>query len=297
LEQRTATAPAFRLVREETLRFGEKLDLRPWADRPLFMSVTITLNLMGRAATVLYQPHPLYMRLARDQVEERYRIVPSMAEQPFLVSPVLVGNYDVINLYASHPGKAPESVTFERPTRGPLEFRNDLTVRLYASPGFPCAARSVSPSRILADVQGRVFWPEPESVESATPARVVIFHGTTALLVHTPSRIVMEIPEKASSFSGYFGIPEEAYVGEGRTQGVDISITVEDQSGQRRVVLDRSLQPLSRAEDRGRFAFRVPVDGGRDHSLTLTTGQAASGPAEGDPAVWSQCRFEESHGQ
>lgn len=294
LQQRTAVAPAFRLVHEETLRFGEKLDLRPWGGQPLFMSVTIAPNLLGKAATLLYQPQPLDMRVARDQVEERYRIVPSMAERPFLVNPLLVGNYDVINLYASRPGKAPESVTFERPTRGPLEFRNDLTVRVYASPGFLCAAKGVSASRMLADVQGRVFWPEPESVEGGAPARVMIFHGTSALLVRTPSKIEMEIPENASSFSGYFGIPEEAYVGEGRTQGVEVSIAVEDQSGQRRVVLDRFLQPLSRADDRGRFTFRVPVDGSRDRSVTLTTSAAVSGLAEGDPSVWSQCRFEES---
>jgi len=294
LQQRTAVAPAFQLLHEETLSFGRKLDLRPWGDQPLFMSVTITPNLLGKAATLLYQPHMLYMRVARDHVEERYRIIPSMAERPFLVNPVLVGNYDVINLYASHPGKAPESVTFERPTRGPLEFRNDLTVRLYASPGFLCAARGVSASRMLADVQGRVFWPEPESVETAMPARVMIFHGTSALLVRTPSKIEMEIPESASSFSGYFGITEEAYVGEGRTQGVEVSITVEDQSGHRQVVLDRFLQPLSRADDRGRFTFRVPIDSSRDRSVTLTARAAGSGLAEGDPTVWSQCRFEES---
>ena len=96
----------------------------------------------GRAATLLYQQHPLYMRVARDQVEERYRIVPSMAERPFLVNPLLISNYDVMNLYASRPGKEPESVTFERPARGSLEFRDDLTVRLYASPAFLQAAKA-----------------------------------------------------------------------------------------------------------------------------------------------------------
>ena len=60
------------------------------------MSVTITPTLLGRAATLLYQPHPLYMRVAMEQVDERYRIVLSMAERPFLVNPLLNSNYDVI---------------------------------------------------------------------------------------------------------------------------------------------------------------------------------------------------------
>ena len=82
------------------------------------MSVEITPSLLGRAATFLYQQQPLYMRVSRGQAEERYRIVPSMAERPFLVNPLLNSNYDVMNLYASHPGKEPESVTFERPRAG-----------------------------------------------------------------------------------------------------------------------------------------------------------------------------------
>ncbi len=144
-----------------------------------------------------------------------------MAERPFLVNPLLNSNYDVMNLYASHPGKELASVTFERPAQGSFEFRDHLTVRLYTAPGFPRAAREISVPRMLADVQGRVFWPEPKSVESAAPARVMIFHGAPALIVRAPSKIVVEIPENASSFSGYFGIPEEAYTGDGKTQGVE----------------------------------------------------------------------------
>ena len=297
LQQQATVDPSFQLVHEESLHFGEKLDLRPWAHGPLFMSVKITPSFWGRAATFLYQPRPLHMRIARDQVEERYRIIPSMAEQPFLVDPLLISNYDVINLYASHPGKEPESVTFERPSHGSVEFRDDITVRLYTAPDFPRAAKGISASRILADVQGRVFWPEPESVENTAPSRVMIFHGTPALMVRAPSKIVVEVPANATSFSGYFGIPEEAYTGDGKTQGVKISIAVRDGSGRSRLVLDRFLQPLSQSDDRGRFTFRVPIDSARDRSITLTTSPGPSGSTEGDSSVWSQCRFEESRPQ
>jgi hypothetical protein len=293
LQQRTAEDLAFQLVHEESLHFGEKLDLRPWAQGPLFLSVVVAPSLLGRATTFLYQQHPLYMRVARGQAEERYRIVPSMAELPFLVNPLLNSNYDVMNLYASHPGKAPESVTFARPPQGPFEFRDHLTVRLYAAPAFLRAARGMSVPRMLADVQGRVFWPEPKSVESAAPARVTIVHGTPALRVRAPSRIVVEIPENASSFSGYFGIPEEVYTGDGKTQGVQISLAVQDRSGRSRWGLNRFLQPLSRAGDRGRFSFRIRIDSAHDRSITLTTGPGPSGLGEGGWSVWSQCRFEE----
>jgi hypothetical protein len=293
LQQRTAENLAFQLVHEETLHFGEKLNLRPWAQGPLFMSVAIAPSLMGRAATFLYQQHPLYMRIARGEAEERYRIVPSMAELPFLVNPLLNSNYDVLNLYASQPGKEAESVTFEPPGQGSFEFQDHFTVRLYTAPAFLRAVRGISIPRMLADVQGRVFWPEPKSVESAGRARLVIFHGTPALMVRAPSKIVVEIPENASSFSGYFGVPEEAAAGDDKAQGVEVSIAVQDRSGHNRLELDRLLQPASRADDRGRFSFRIPIDSAGDRSITLTTGPGSPGRAEGGWSVWSQCRFEE----
>jgi hypothetical protein len=216
-----------------------------------------------------------------------------MAKRPFLVNPLLNSNYDVMNLYSSHPGKEPESVTFERSRRGAFEFRDHLTVRLYTAPTFLRAARQISAPRMLADVQGRVFWPEPKSVESAAPTRLMIFRGTPALMVHAPSKVVMEIPESVSSFSGYFGIPDEAYNGDGKVQGVDISIAVQDRSGQTRWKLERLLPPLSKTGDRGPFSFRVPIDNARDRTITLTTGAGPSGGSEGSWSVWSQCRFEE----
>jgi hypothetical protein len=294
LQQRTAEDLAFQLVHEQTLHFGEKLDLRPWAHGPLFMSVEITPSLLGRAATLLYQQHPLYMRVARGQAEERYRIVPSMARRPFLVNPLLNSNYDVLNLYASQPAEESESVTFERPRQGSFEFRDQITVRLHTAPAFPQAARRISVSRMFADVQGRVFWPEPKSVEGAAPARLMILHGTPALIVSAPSKIVLEIPENASSFTGYFGTPEDADTGDDKTQGVEISIVVQDRSGQNRLGLGRFLKPLSRADDRGRFSFRIPIDSAHDRSITLTTQPGFSGSAMGSWLFWSQCRFEGS---
>ena len=293
LQQQTAEDPAFQLVHEVTMRFGEKLDLRPWADGPLFMSVEINSSLLGKAAALLYQQHPLYMRVSRNQQEDRYRIVPSMAEQPFLVSPLLDTNYDVVNLYASHPGKELESVTFERPSQGSFEFRSPFAVRLYTAPAFPNAAKRVSVSRILADVQGRAFWPQPASVESSVPSMLTVFHGTTALAVRAPSKIVVEIPANAASFSGYFGIPEEAYTGDSNAQGEDIAILVRDASGQSQQRFVRFLKPSSRADDRGRFSFRIPIDSTHDRTITLTTEPAPSGIGEGGWSIWSQCRFEE----
>jgi hypothetical protein len=294
LQQRTSEDPAFQLVHQETLHFGDTLDLSAWTHEPLFMSVEIAPSLLGQAATVLYQQQPLHMRVATGQEEERYRIVPSMARRPFLVNPLLNSNYDVMNLFTSRPGKEAESVTFERAQHGAFEFRDNISVRLYTDSAFLRAASQVSVPRMIADVQGRVFWPDPQSVQSSGPAQIMIFHGAPALIVRAPSKIVVEIPENALSFSGYFGMPEETYAGDAKTPGMEISISVQDRFGQSRLGLNRFLKPLSQADDRGRFSFRVPIDSSRDRTITLTTGAASSNHANDSWSVWSQCRFEES---
>jgi hypothetical protein len=134
----------------------------------------------------------------------------------------------------------------------------------------------------------------PKSVESATAPRIVIFHGTPALLVHSPSKVAVEVPPNASSFTGYYGVPEEAYTGDPTTQGVKISISVQDRLGNNRLELERLLQPLAQAGDRGRFTFRVPIDSTRDRTVTLMTSSGYARTGEGGWSVWSQCRFEVS---
>jgi hypothetical protein len=297
LQQRTKEVPAFQLVHEQILHFDEKLDLTPWAHAPLFMSVSIAPRLLGRAVTFLYQQRPLYARVSRDDVQERYRIVPSMAVRPFLLNPLLNSNYDVMKLYASFAGKDSDSVVFERPQEGAFEFQDRLTVRLYTAPAFLRAAKGISAPRMLADVQGRVFWPEPKSVESSAPLQIMIFHGSPSLLVHSPSKIVLEIPQNASAFSGYYGVPEEIYLSDGKMQGVNIAIEVHDNSGKCRWRFERLLQPSYRTGDRGRFPFLVPIDSSRDRSIVLTTALGPSGSASGGGSVWSQCRLEETRAQ
>jgi hypothetical protein len=82
-----------------------------------------------------------------------------MAEQPFLLSPLLSSNSDVMNLYASLPGKGLESVAIKRPATLFYDFRDDIEIKLYTITDFPMAAKITPASGKVTDKQGRVFWP------------------------------------------------------------------------------------------------------------------------------------------
>jgi len=293
LQQRSTREPAFEFVHEQTLHFGQSIDLRPWVKGPLFMSVAIHPTLVGQVAALLYQPQPLHMRVSTARGDRRYRLVPSMVERPFLVNPILESNFDVMNLFTAQLGQPAAEVEFERPPHGAFEYQDHLSVRLYNCPDFPGAARRIPVPRMLADVQGEVFWPEPKSLDSAAPARLAILGGTPALVVHAPSRIVLEIPEQAVRFSGYFGIPEEIGSRRGLGPDVTVAIDVQDRSGKGTRKFVRVLQPCSRADDRSRVPFRIPLDSTNERRITLTTTMAPSARGEGGWSIWSLCRFEE----
>ncbi len=87
LQQRTAEDPAFQLVHEQTLHFGEKLDLSPWAHGPLFMSVRSGPACWDGPLPCCISSNLSSCGLRGVARRERYRIVPSMAERPFLVNP------------------------------------------------------------------------------------------------------------------------------------------------------------------------------------------------------------------
>jgi hypothetical protein len=294
LQQRTAEDPAFQLVHEQILHFGEKLDLTRWADAPLFMSVSIRPSLLGRAITFVYQPEPLFMGIARNGELERFRIVPSMATQPFLVNPLLNGTYDVLFFDISVRRPPTNSVVFEHPENGSFEFQDNLSVRLYTAPGFPHAAKGVSPYDMMADVQGRVFSLEPRpGIRNMCAMQTVMFHGAPAWLMCAPSKIVLDIPPNTSAFSAYFGVPGEIYPGEAATrESVNIAIDVCSKPGACRRASDQLLAPSSGVGDGERFSFRIPIDSSRDRYIELTTSPAPTAKTRNSLSVWSQGRFE-----
>lgn len=137
LRQSSAVNPSFQLVDRQVLRFGEQLDVRRWARRPLFLSVIIRPSLVGRFVEFIYQPPPLYVRISEGEDQKRYRLVPEMAKLPFLLSPMLDNNDDVLALYNASPAKVVESLMIEPPRRRAYEFEPTLDVRLYTATSFP----------------------------------------------------------------------------------------------------------------------------------------------------------------
>lgn len=143
-----------------------------------------------------------------------------------------------------------------------------------------------------AGASGPPFWPKPVSVESWAPTTPTVdFYGFPGLFVHAPGKVVVEIPDHATSYSGFFGILPGAYTGDGKTAGVEFRIDAQLKSGKVLRLFDRLAQPLTQPADRGKLTFKIPVDSTRERELILTTSPAPQKPNNWDWSVWSDCRF------
>lgn len=280
------------LVHEQTLKFGERLDLKPWSETPLVMQVTMQPTLLGRAVKFLYQQPELSLIAYKGTAEKRFRFIPSMAESGFLVSPLLETNDDVLGLLAQAPGVRLDGIGFSLPPgHSSSQFSNEIKVKLYRVNSLPAVPQEKARLEEIAKLSSHVFDPAPISVEVAVPSGPVDLQGEPALWAHAPSRVVLSAPPGARSFSGSMGMLSGAYTGEGGTDGVVFAIDAEGTDGKSRRLMTRMVQPRGRVEDRGRLPFTVPVDTLRDRRLILTVGVGSNNDMRWDWSVWSKCRF------
>lgn len=291
LRQTDAKVPSYQLVDQESLSFGEKLDLSRWEGKPLFMAVSIQPSVLGRVIGFIWQQTPLYIQIETGTKKTRYRFVPEMGELPFLLSPVLNTNDDVLNLFTETNWQPVDAVLFERPSLWSIGYQSKFNVHLYTSRGWPMSSSKPYFARMLADLQALAFWPKPLWIQNWAPTNDVDFFGVPGMLAHAPCKIALAVPKDATSFSGFFGLLPGAYTGQGQTAGVEFSIDIQDRKGRTGRVFDRFVCPLTKPGDRGKLSFYVPVDGQKDRELILTTGIGATGRNNWDWSVWAQCRF------
>jgi hypothetical protein len=68
---------------------NEWVDIRSWHDRYLLLSLDIRYSVAGKVGNTLYRPPIIYMELMGAGWERRYRIIPEMTVDSFLLQPLL----------------------------------------------------------------------------------------------------------------------------------------------------------------------------------------------------------------
>jgi hypothetical protein len=140
---RRIDAPSYQLetILNRTIHFGEALDISPWAGEQLFMTVDMKPSLTVRLRRIFYQEPRINILIQSEGKERKFRYIPIMGTAPFLISPLLETNDDVIKIYDGKPSGTVSSVIFEEPANFFGKFPESFTVKLYRAPGFQKDAR------------------------------------------------------------------------------------------------------------------------------------------------------------
>lgn len=80
-------------------KFGQEV-ANPYENSFVFLRLTFKKSIIGRFISAVYKTEPVWIRVSLQNGQERsFRIIPSMSETGFLISPFIENNSDFSNLY------------------------------------------------------------------------------------------------------------------------------------------------------------------------------------------------------
>jgi hypothetical protein len=143
------------VIHEQTLRFGEVLDLTRWNEDPIFMTVTMRSTLFGKIVKLCVQQPPLYMNVETGNKRAQYRFVPVMGQLPFLLNPLINKTDDLLDLYARSSRTFIKKLSFERRKYLFGQLHNTFTVRLFRASTFLSSVRQTVDYQALEEMAAK----------------------------------------------------------------------------------------------------------------------------------------------
>jgi hypothetical protein len=268
-----------RLILRRTVRLSEPVLLPSTQDEAVWVQVQAAPDALGRARAILYKP-PLLAIVVADEHgrESSWRILPRVARDGFLLSPMLVHNEDLVSLLRGNVSTRVTGFHLESPEYQ-AEFWSHFDVQIFALPSIPLHR----PSNSWLQESGIVDR-GPALISSVEHIEVIDIPEGKALFLHAPGMIAFDIPKGTTRFSGYFGVRSGAYTGDGHTAGVEFEVERADGTRQPVKLWSRYLNPLGRAGDRGTQQFEIELDGATPSRVTLRT---LTGPDNINSWDWS----------
>jgi hypothetical protein len=263
---------------------GEEITLPP-DERPRKIRLDLQLTTRGRIAKLLFKLPPVYLHVRlTDGHVQRFRLIPEMARDGFLLDPLLVTNSDVLRLYGGAPGRRIAAFTVYQKPRNRGYYKNAIAMSMAS------VARCVGNS--LSEIElNRLHYPGftiiPDDVRSNCSVSLAEVDSTDVVIVHAHGEMTFTIPRGASRLRAKFGIMPVAHR-PGTSDGVCFQVVLQpDEGGEQRVLFERFLDPQNVSDDRGVQQLSVTLPPGASGALCLRTINPPGKGAEWDWSFWS----------
>ena len=291
LLKKASPLPAQRLERRpllsQSVAFGEELPIPTNQDHPVWFQATVPLNILGRLRAFFYKPPLVNLTVTDDAGRETtWRLLPRVAEDGFLLEPLIEIQSDFAAYLRGHGDKWLRSLRLEAPP-DQKEFWSRPDIRLYTLPELTLSHEPA----FLHLVDEGITNVAPVAVKSNGPLNTFPVGPVRALLVHAPGEMTFALPDGINQLTGSFGINDGAYINDCRTDGVDFIVDILDAEGHRKTLLHRYLNPLNEVGDRGPQLFRVALPDQRPATLVLRTLPGPKDDSRWDWSFWANLRF------
>lgn len=242
---------------------GEKIAV-PNTSEPSFISIDLRPNFVGKVLELFYRPPIVTLTVNYDdQSTAEYRLIPGMARDGFVISPLVNTIADYLNVSAGQTGlksaKRPVTISVSSGTAGNFAYRQEIDFAFRTIDSVTLAQGSTNNEFVRRALQ---FIPYLEKNSLKAPMIALAPEG---LFAHAPSNVRLHV-DAGKTMSLTFGIRDGAWQGPVVTDGVCFFV-----KGSTGVLFQRCLDPLNVEGDRGVQSLTVKIpDGNGDISLETT---------------------------
>jgi len=288
LQRRAAAAPP--VLDPETgavARFGETV---PVPNGPAFVRLEIDTSPLGTLATLLFRtPYVILTATLADGTETPYRLIPTMAREGFVLSPLIDDAGGFAALAAGRIGLVRH--------RAVTALRIDVSdwakplfkpgVRLRFQPIHPPDDDDSLPEAVWSGLRSDAV---RRRMAASSPLRApAVMLEPGRLLAHAPVTIPLDVPPTRRVTVG-FGIRDGAWSNGGDTNGVCFRLSATAAGTAARMVWERCLRPVSEPPDRGPQSAEVLVDLPEGGRLDFATD--CDGDCRWDWSYWAGVDFD-----
>jgi hypothetical protein len=119
------------VVREGTISFDQSVELGDTTGLSHTISFRLKPTFWGRLRSFLFKPPQIYMQVTTtDAKTASYRFIPSMAEEEFLLDPLVRDGKDLLRLYADAVSARITSFRITVSETGPASYENEMQIRI-----------------------------------------------------------------------------------------------------------------------------------------------------------------------
>jgi hypothetical protein len=269
--------------------FRENISI-PQPGQPMFVTIDVRPNLLGRLASLVYKPPQLSLELTfQNGAQARYRFIPNIGREGMVLAPTIDSAFG-FGLLASGIADASAGdwpVAIRVTGAGAYRWFYEPTIRFGFSPLNLVPLRQAGAgSRFVAEVIEKVedLRMAKSRLRSNPPWLMSAAEGIYA---HAPSAIIVTT-DGAARLRLAFGIRQGAYQGQGQSDGVCFSVRV---PGGTTALFERCLDPKGTPADQGVISATVDLPPDTPEVIAETTCRTV---CDWDWSFWSRLRPEPS---